>query len=222
VNHWVFSGQNRLGLRMDPLPGAGVIDERAHGAVSLNVRPSGSTPAHNQRITSIEADAHGALEAERVTPTPARGFVAERLVHLTTPFPRWTWLDGQAIQPSGDTRASLFQVYDELWAALHARAAPRILPRFAARTQELATAFGRTVQEMDRNLDLNAASHDPTLELYPLDDEAELEVFGDGRLARLTRWDDLPMIVFVRKDRSLSQSYDVICCMIDGGWLPIR
>lgn len=226
-------------LCMAPLTGAGALDERVLCSVSLNVRPIGSPSVENRRIAHIEADARGvrdevwAEEQGGSTVRPisepivrtlhvGRSLVAERLISLEPAFPRWAWLDGEAIERSAETEASLMRVYEEVWSALKARDASRILPRFVLRTRELATAFNRSTREMERLLDLESASQDPSLELWPLDPEAELEIFGDGKLARMTRWDGEPLVVFVKRDRDLSQYYDIVCCRLAGKWIIIR
>jgi hypothetical protein len=146
----------------------------------------------------------------------------EREVVLPLPFSRWAWLDAEPVEASARVKADLFRVYQAIWAGLQARKAGAVVPMFAERTRELACAFHRTEAEMLDVLGLHKAVADPELSLYPLDDEPELEVFGGGRLARVTRWDGTPLIAFAVGGGDVTAYYDLACRRALQGWVITR
>ena len=78
-------------------------------------------------------------------------------------------------------------------------------------------------QQWDYEHDLQEAQKDPQKKLGDFIPKYEyLQVFGDGKLARLTIWDGTEAIYFNHKDKDLSDNYDFVFMKKDGKWQVIR
>ncbi|MFP2907949.1 hypothetical protein ACLESD_23440 [Pyxidicoccus sp. 3LFB2] len=163
-------------------------------------------------------------EVLATAPQKGRGAVLRRGITLPVALPRWSWLQSDLIPATSETRQELIAEYQRIWDAANGKKVSQVLPLFAERNQELAIAFNTTEAEMAQKLArLEKASGDPDMALFPLEPEdSELVVFGNGRLAKLTRWDGMPMIGFNFADDSGSESFDIIYRKSGGKWVITR
>lgn len=151
------------------------------------------------------------------------GVVVHRSIGLPLLLPRWNWIDSDVIPENEETKRELVRAYERIWNAANEKNVDSIMPLFLERSGELAVAFHRSTDEMQRQIGLKDASENPELKLYDLEaEDAELVVFAGGRLAKLTRWDGDQPIVFVYVDESAAECFDVIFRKSGDQWIITR
>ena len=95
--------------------------------------------------------------------------------------------------------------------------------RSMTKIQELADAFYQDFEVMEKELGYEQLVNNAEVELYPWEpDDLHVDVYADGRLARLARWDGEAPLIFVYKDESAAHYLDIMCCKTPQGWLIIR
>lgn len=217
VNASIVSGANRLELV--PRPSMMRKNRQAPCAAraTLLARSAGAEIASTRPLTEVRWPEDAPVQDPRLRR-------AAQVVHLAPGLPAWQWLRSESIAADARTRAELTQVYRRFWEAVQRKSVEPLLPEFAERNRELAAAFYRPEAEMARrSAQLAELSRDPKLELFPLEPEdAELVVFGGGRLAKLTRWDGNPMIGFNYRDGSGSESFDLVFRKSGKTWVLTR
>jgi dipeptidyl aminopeptidase/acylaminoacyl peptidase len=246
VSHWMVHGFNVLDVRLSPPPGEARFDERASFRATLTVRTADAPRAADKVITELSfpppptetaVPPSSAAEAEpkyfwpdpratmpltvrRGDSGPSLGLV--RRVALAPSFPRWGWLDAQSLEESEQTFKELLAHYQNFWHDLRDKRLGEVRAALGLRSNEFAAAYYSLPFEMLDDLGIDRSANDPDWILHPLDPHAKLEVFGNQRLARITRWDGEPLLVFVQRDQQLSTYYDLIFCKRNGQWQIIR
>ena len=144
-----------------------------------------------------------------------------RNFRLEEPIPRWNWLDSERIEDNTSTRSSLLKVYHYIWSMLSQRSTSSFEQIFLERTTEYRIAFGATADEFPGDRGFGSVLKEPGMELYPWDpDDGRFELLGKSRLARYTREDGTPLIVFV--DGRIGRYFDIIFRLDRGRWMPTR
>jgi hypothetical protein len=246
VNHWVSHGNNLLEVRLSPPSGEQRFDDRANCRVTFTVRTANAPQSSGIVLTEISFPSPLATASEHppsildadprylwpdpraVTPLVVQtgdsraSYILLRQVALASPFPRWAWLDADPLEESEQTFKELFARYENFWHDLRAKRLADVRAALSFRSNEFAAAYYRLAFEILDDLGIDRSATDPGLELYPLDTEPKLEIFGNKRLARITRWDGEPLLVFVQREKQLSTYYDLVFCKRNGQWQIIR
>lgn len=187
----------------------------------------GSSPSGQfDHRSAFTADSGGAVFVDEVNVEPTddkQGIKVSRSITLPLPFPRWSWFDSDVIPDSEEIRTELVTQYQRIWDAAQSKRVEDLMLFFLERSRELAAAFYRTTDEMQGRIGLKETSEDPELELFGLyPDDTLLEVFGGGRLARLTSWDGEAAIGFNYVDGSGSTDFDFVFRKSGDKWIITR
>lgn len=142
-----------------------------------------------------------------------RGVILSRTVDLPLPFPRWKWFDSDTIEDIIGTKKELYQHYVSIFNASKTKQIDELIVKFDERIDEYTRSLYLPGGEMNTKLKKSFLDelNDSEKELWDTGwDDSELEVFGYGKLARLTDWEGRPYIAFVNKDNTSSSEYDII------------
>ena len=165
----------------------------------------------------------GSMQIEKIDTDTGTGVKMTREVDLPLPFPKWAWFDGDQIPDNEETKQELIKQYQKIWDALNNQNIQSLAPEFQQRIKEYAQAYYVPEKKMNFVNDLQEAQKDPQKKLGDFIPKYEyLQVFGDGKLARLTIWDGTEAIYFNHKDKDLSDNYDFVFMKKDGKWQVIR
>jgi len=142
---------------------------------------------------------------------------------VTTPklnMPHWTWLNGEKIANSEQTRHELFEKYQEIWQQIHNHQFDEMSKELRFRNREVAQALYQPVSNYNIVASIKKAVMQEGYVQLPLNyKHAYLKVMGNGRLARLfTNLDD-GLLIFNRKEQPKSQIYDLEFSKINGEWV---
>lgn len=155
-------------------------------------------------------------------PAPGEVRLTREVTLGKPPFPAWSWTAGKKIEPNEETKAQLTDQVRKIWDLLSRREEAAILSRMRVVQSEMATAFYMTPEQSQAVLAPIRMLRDPDVALEPLMEDAfELEVFGQGRLARLTLFGDGP-IVFMDKGQELVHFVHLTFSLTDDGWVIVR
>jgi len=244
VGQYLLPGRNILSLSLWPRPEETALAASVTARIALLARPARDESGVDQPLAAITfkspnmgewtvgqnaepmsagvVSAHASfarwLEDDRV-----EGLLLRHDVAVTPSIPRWAWTESDRINEDEATRLSLLGFYRALWSALQARSTGSLAKVFAERTSELARAFSIDEAEVSTVRRLQESASDPDAHLLPIGEEqAELEVFGDGRLARIVGANGRPLIRFDVRSERLLRSYDLIFRRQGSHWIVTR
>jgi hypothetical protein len=143
---------------------------------------------------------------------------------ITLPFPHgpWQWLAGEEIPDDDETLASLEAEYRKAWSLLSSGDVGAVENLIAVKASEYAAAYYlESEDEIEDAMAVTLLMQADDLSLASFGEGVELEVFGDGRLARLIDEDLESPIVFVSPD-DVAYYLSFTYCRIDGAWALAR
>lgn len=241
LNLHVFTGENTLFVKLlpaqmsDQSPTLGLDNGNVECVVELVRRPYGRDTSERTVLTSIEF--RGALpepfstssaEVPGVSPLqsayePRERAVAARTVNLVTQFPEWRWVKAPAIEPGQPVLRDLIAEHQRFWASLRAKDTADLRAHMAANAREVQAAYYlRDLDDAYRVIGIEELLRNPDAELKPMPSDLKLDVFANGRLARLvTDRGDSP-IAFRENDTGLDAFLGAWFCRSATGWVMIR
>lgn len=156
----------------------------------------------------------------------AEGNAESFIFDVPEKLPRWAWLEGQAIEEIPENLTLVWERYEELWALLDAKDIEGILSWYRAQDQELAQARGDSLEEVQgESRDFfSFVTTQAERSLRPLwVEDLELEVFGEGRLARIVnRFGRSPLYYMDDTADTFIFISPVFYLTRAGEWVPIR
>ncbi len=205
-----------------------VYNSRANAISDDKANLDGSSKAglfdsKNKFVASENGDVKvGDITFEKIKNKYGDGVKISRTINLKVLFPKWKWLTSDQIPNKEETKKELINQYQSLWNALNKKEVSKIKSLFGERTKEYKKAFYNK-SDFDVASDMQKSSNNNGLQLGAFTPKYEyLEVFGNGRLARLTLWDGSEAIYFNYKDGSASINYDLIFRKQKGKWIITR
>lgn len=242
VNEYVAPGENTLSVRMLPPPGETALVADSRVEATLTIRPHTRAKGDDVPLTTLALQGGTARPEDSVAgsgppasapwgtvgpadaaPLPPAGLLARRTVTFALPAHEWRWLSSDHIPADDATRRELERRYTRIWELLADGRTDWVPTTMRERHQEMALALFETPEAVEAANGLFAAARDPGLALHPLElPDAELQVFGDGRLARLVRWDGRPLIVFVASDGSGAEYFPITFRRQGADWILCR
>jgi hypothetical protein len=238
LNQWVHTGRNSLTARLAagadeegnptyPLSSADVVC-----TLDLCVRPYGTPHTVRVRVSGIAyeggewktGDAGTEGSPVRTLAGADAAAAAWREVELQTPFPTWTWHRAESLHLDDATTNELLAQYRRAWALLRGGDVDAVRALAADNAAEIQAAFflpdARAAQRM---LELEALAADPSMSLAPMALDLRMEVFGDGRLARLVDGAGSSPIRFADRNGGLDAYVGMMWCKLPArGWVMIR
>jgi hypothetical protein len=238
VNQWVVTGRDTLSFLLSPLTDMN-FDDIAWCEATLYCRPVGTPRERRVRLggmifsgedrkngTGLEQSPDFDIEAPIIVQAGERPIQAQRLIQLSTPFPGWLWLSSEVIPETPQTKTELYNVYRTFWRHLSDRNIAEITNLTSAKVKELAAAYYLSLEAADDQIEFRQHMENPGVYLQEFpssEDNLQLEVFGNKRLARLvTKRGNCP-IAFVMNDKSLAFYMNMMFCKsVSQGWVQIR
>lgn len=229
VNQWLKNGDNKLTLEISASSLASgecqaellCLDLEDEEYVQKKITDLTLVDAQDR---SLPADSDGDVlvsETEQIT-LEDENSILWRGVRLPVKFPTWRWLTSDVIVDNDETMKELFIQYQKIWHLLQNKETTKIYDHMSERLEEYAIAFYETTQAMADRTKISKMVGDSDRDLSPLDERAQLEISGEGRLARLLRQDGNDMISFAKKDNSSTAYYDFIFRRQAGQWVLCR
>lgn len=238
MNQWVHTGRNSLTARL-----VAGVDEEGHATYPLSgadvlctlelcVRPHGAPHTARVRVSGLSYAA-GEWTTGDPAPegSPVRSLAAAddataawREVELQTPFPLWAWHRAERLHLDDTTTNDLLAQYRRAWALFRSGDVDAVRALAADNAAEIQAAFhlpdARAAQRM---LELESLVVDPSVSLAPMALDLRMEVFGDGRLARLVDGTGSSPIRFADRNGGLDAYVGMMWCRLPArGWVMIR
>jgi len=241
VNHWIQNGSNTISLIQDISEQDSM--EGSSCEVTLLVKENGTDKSTAKSITNIkllegvnnssgesrlnsntlQVTENGNVISNKVSFKDEQDkLVLQRVISLPIVLPKWKWFSGDLISDTKETRASLYAEYEKVHSALKSVGLSYIRQVFNERLIELGAAFYKAPQEMASLSGLQDSVIDPELELVPLDPDIEVEIMGNNRLIKITRWNSEPQVGYVYKDGSATVGYHLIYRKKGNQWILTR
>lgn len=242
VNESVAPGTNTLSIHMLPPPGESALVGDSRVEATLTIRPHTRPKGDDVPLTTLSLNGGrprpedavagstppgsapwGSVGPADASPLPPSGLRGQRAVTFTLPAHDWRWLSSDPIPADDATRRELERRYSRIWDLLADGRTDWVPTTMRERHQEMALALFETPEAVEAANGLFTAARDSGLGLHPLElPDAELQVFGDGRLARLVRWDGQPLIVFVARDGSGAEYFPIAFRRQGADWILCR
>ncbi len=239
LNPWVVTGENVLSVEVrPPADDAAGYHRTARCEALVFARPLRDRTAARVPLGGVvfrgrDAAAGTGFESSPGAPDepPVRvegarggGTRGSRILRLDTPFPPWRWRNARSIQASPVVRTELERAYARLWEALARKDVAAVRRILAPKAVELATAYHAGGEEEGHELlRVLEVMDDADYELQPLAfDGMALDVFGDGRLARIVDPEENGPLRLVHRDEHVGCVIEVTWCLDTGGWTAIR
>ncbi len=148
--------------------------------------------------------------------------VLSRVITMPNPHPPWLWLSGEEIPDDDGTLAALTAQYQRVSGLLSAGSVAEVSALLVPKAEEYATAYYlETEEEIEEAMALTLLMQADDLELASFGADVELQVFGDGRLARLVDEDNESPIVYVDPN-DVAYYLSLTYSKIGGRWLLTR
>jgi hypothetical protein len=222
---WIVQGQNRLEVRVAPLP------EEVLGPI----RATGQKPPESlfllgghivSKVTGKCLGANEVLryrwtEGESALPTVERAAVFKHRWLVPATFGPWVWERARPFEPSD--RTALLALVEQLHALLLARKLDVLATLVGVKLEELCRAYGfeRDAIGQEHMRFLEAAVHAQDFALDPLHTETlRLELDAGGRLVRVLDAEGHPPLLGRANGRPFA--YDLALSNVDGAWLVVR
>lgn len=152
---------------------------------------------------------------------PPHGVFMRRDIGMASPFPQWAWLSGQSIKDDDATRYALLAEYRRVWGLLQARDVAAVERLFSLKATEYRAAYYLDDAQLRDALPVVDLMQSDELTLQPFDSDVDLEVFGDGRMARLVDEEgDSPLLLVSAE--GVAYYVGLTYCRIDGRWQLVR
>lgn len=242
LNQHVFTGENMLSFRLLPAqaseqaPSFGLDNGNVECSVELVRRPYGRETGERTVLASmvyrggdVDPFAASSLEGAGVSPLQTafearEHAMAARTVQLVTDFPEWRWVRAPAIEPSPVVIRELLTELQRFWNALRNKDVAELRTIMAAGAREMQSAYYlRDLDDAYRVIGVEALLRNPEAVLKPMPTDLKLEVFANGRLARLVDETGDSPIYFHEGDTGLDAYLGAWFCRgAAGGWVMIR
>lgn len=155
------------------------------------------------------------IEEEKIT-------ILSRTVDLPLHLPRWLWLDAEVLTEGEELEAELMEQYRGFWSLLQSGEVTAVNQALAQKGSDYAAAYYlETQDEIEEMLMMPLLIQSEDVELLPLIEEVWLELFGEGRLARLVDEDGDAPVVFARGE-DVGYYCSLMFCKTAEGWTLIR
>ena len=241
INHWIQKGENEIRLIQNISEQESM--EGSSCAVTLLVKENGAAKATAKTITNLklekginksllksklssktlEASKNGTVISSDVDlKTDEKKLILQRTVSLPINLPQWKWLSSDKITDTKEIRAALYNEYERVHKVLENKNFSALGQLMSERLIELGSAFYMTPQEMAESSGLQSNATDPEVELVALDPDIEIEIMGDGKLIKITRWNSKPQVGYVYKDQSASMGYHLVYRKSGNQWILTR
>lgn len=174
-------------------------------------------------LVSDQKDA--ATEKLEIVSNSKQKTVAEAILNIDSPFPRWAWQDGQEIEHSNDNYLSLLDAYRSVHTAFQAKDKNQVFKLYEARAKEAAAAYHLNgISEGHIKVSTGMDMNDPSLELVKFwEKDMELDIFANGKLARIQDPNHGQPIVFLDKEARQVHLYKMSFYKdTSGNWVLIR
>lgn len=241
LNLHVFTGENTVSFRLAPAqsseqaPAVALDNGNVECVVELVRRPYGRDTAERTVLASLsfrggDVDPFGGSSAEvpGVSPVqraydPQSHAMAARAVSLVTQFPEWRWVKAPVIEAGQPVLRDLLAEHQRFWNALRAKDVADLRAQMSANAREVQAAYYlRDLDDAWRVIGIEELLRSPDAQLKPMPADLSLDVFANGRLARLvTETGDSP-IAFRERDTSLDAYLGAWFCRSATGWVMIR
>lgn len=146
----------------------------------------------------------------------------QRDVSLPINLPKWQWLTSDVIVDTEAIRKSLFKQYQYIHSLLAKKDESAVVALMNERLEETARGFYKPYSQIAKVTGVRDAMKDYEMTLFPVDPDFEFEIMGNGRLAKITRWDGSAQIVFVENDQSSALYFDFIFRKQANRWILTR
>lgn len=166
-----------------------------------------SSPAGSLDATTLDASPGGTIkigdpthswDSEKLEGT------AERTIELPAGLPAASWRDADELKPDDETFMALYGEYQRLWKLLDTRDTEAVISFFRPKIDAIAAAYGYTEAEAIDAIKVVNMMRDDSIQLQPLwNRDLDIEIFGNGRLARIVDEDGDSPLYFQEKDGSL-------------------
>jgi len=126
---------------------------------------------------------------------------------MESPFPVWAWQTGTKIENSKETYSSLLKAYREVYDALAANDQPLLRQLYSMRAEEIAIAYYlNSVDAGHEKISTGKDALNPKITLHEFFDKEilELQIFANGRLARLMTPSGIQPVVYMQKNPTLA------------------
>ncbi len=155
--------------------------------------------------------------------------VAERRIHINSPFPRWAWQNGQAIDNTPDNFDTLLTIYKEIWSALDSGDKGKVRELYDFAAQEFAWAYHYQDKKHGHRImntggligdeDWKLGSMSKFLEKF----DYHLDIFSNGKMARiLDQKNRSPIVYLSRRAKIINIQKFVFYKNKAGEWVMIR
>ena len=128
--------------------------------------------------------------------------IATRHISINSNFPKWQWESGQKILDNEENYNSLLKAYKEIYTSFKNNDTDKIFKLYANRAKEVTTAYYLSdISEGHNKISTGKDVSDSSLELYDFWTEGmKLDVYADGKMARIINKDTTQPIIFVDRE----------------------
>ncbi len=194
-------------------------------APARGIESSGAAGRFDSRRQFVASEDQGDVLVSEVTlqrnEDPPHEVFMFRDVGMRSPFATWSWQSGLQIEDDDETKDALMAEYQRVFDLLVARDVAAVEQLQAVKASEYQAAYYLDAAGIRDALPLVDLMQTDELTLQPLGPDVELEVFGEGRLARLVDEDGDSPIVFVSAE-DIGYFVGLTYCRTDEGWQLVR
>jgi hypothetical protein len=220
INRWLHNGDNEFSLRLRPMPGQSALGKEAKCTAIVYVRENGADRDTRKEVARLEYPATRAVRQANgedilIAQAPA-----------SFPFQAPRWLTAATIADTPETLAGLLRKLEEFRSLLAVRNMDGVLVVVRDRDEEDALASYQTFaeQQAGSRREYQLVFDENEYVLQPLrTKDAQLRLYGNGRLARLEIGNGQSPLYYLTADRK-SAAYITLLFMrgISGEWVVIR
>jgi hypothetical protein len=235
INQWLKKGRNKISLIFDndsysPLAQCKTLTMFRYGGNNNNISV-GKIEISNGLVRNADAVTYDQFEIIKdciivgdVTEVRDESkFIVAQELNIDMDYPKWNWFESDEIIYSDSLKKSLFLEYIKIHSMLKDKNIDLFHKIYFEKIDELSKAFYYSHVEMLRLSGLSDLSIYDDMYLYSLDElDYKIEIFGNNRLAMITRWNGKAQIAFVYNDDSSTIYYDFIFRLVSGRWILTR
>ncbi len=229
LNQWIWSGENELTIFFKPGLSENSRMEAAAQAREINagfeqseiftrilIQPVDGAP-------SVEASGDYVGSWDPLLTQDAGGdYIASRRFLVAAPFRPWAWTRGEQIVDDENTYRVLLDHYRQFHALIRSGNTAAVEAAMMQAVQEYMEAYYiNDVQQALSDFEVSDLMADPGVRLMDFDPAStRLQVFGNGRLARLIDPAGESPIMF--NESGMDIHVDLMYCRFQNRWIQIR
>ena len=147
-------------------------------------------------------DTNNDFEKANIKSNTTTKAIVTRSVKINSGFPQWEWESGKLLTNTKENFSTLLQAYKEIYSSFKNKNTDNVFRLYNNRAKEVSIAYHlNNISDGHTKISTGEDMNDPDLKLHDFwDQNMMLDIYANGKMARIVDQDNDQPILFVDKD----------------------